>query len=183
MSAATAVPGGTRPEAFPVLKDSGVRPPRRARRSPPPEHRFDASCSVTGSTAGTCRTGQARSRYQTRPAPGVVSGTHERARVRPPREGIRRAAGSGAQRLGAVLLAGVALLAGTGSARAQTINPDGSATVWTDTLTVHMGTDWDAGGAGYYGVANQGALNTSSFAFNGTTYRISYMGHRSGIGL
>ena len=107
----------------------------------------------------------ARRRLPARPSPGAAR----------PRGGRRDAHGGfGARRLGAVLLAGFALLVGTGSARAQTDNPDGSATIWTATMIVSS-----SPGAlvnfGYFQNGN-GSLVPNSFTWRGNTLRVTALG-------
>ena len=77
-----------------------------------------------------------------------------------------------------------ALLTG-GNALAQTENADGSTTIWEATLTVEEAPEFAPGGLGFHFLlaesdANAGALTSTSFSYDNTTFRFSYIGTKIG---
>ena len=86
---------------------------------------------------------------------------------------IGGAAGEGARRAAAGLLAGAFLLAGSGAAHAQTINPDGSATIFTGELILAANTGGLA--LGYFSLGS-GSLTPDSFTFDGDSFDMEIFG-------
>ena len=86
----------------------------------------------------------------------------------------------GARRLAAGLLAGALLLAGSGTAHAQTVNEDGSTTLWTAELIVAENTGFNLNGDfGYYQFGSPtGSLEPNSFVYDGTTFNMQFFGLR-----
>ena len=64
-------------------------------------------------------------------------------------------------------------LLAAGSASAQTLNDDGSETLWTATLTTKT---TYTGGLGFWGLGNQGALTSESFTYGGTNFYMNFFG-------
>ena len=173
MSAMNAVDGGTEPAAFPP-GDSGARPARRTGKSPLTDRHLAASWPGRASTDTARSSGQAHSRYQTRVGPHEVLGTPGPRGVRWARRRTGGAAVSGARHLAVGLLAGIAVLAGAEAAQAQTINPDGSATIWTAELIVSS----NPGGVvnfGYFTFGN-GSLTPNSFTWDDNSFRVGALG-------
>ncbi|MYK03065.1 MAG: hypothetical protein F4037_14165 [Gemmatimonadales bacterium] len=167
MSAANAVGGDTEPAGFRVSRDPRIRPARRAVNPPSACSRFAASRPVGASTETARPPGQAR--FQPRSGPRVVS---EAPGPGGRRWGRWRIGGSpnGARRRAAGLLAGALLLAGAGTAQAQTINSDGSATLFTGELIVSSNPGF--ADFGYFRYGNGSLTPTTQFTYDGHTFHL-----------